>query len=118
MPTDTIFVDTFSKTLKHLMKERGVTASVICAATAIPKSSLSEWLAGRQPKLDTSIVKLSKFFGVSVEYLIMGTHPEENVVTGLLEDLEEGFVSIHRGVYRINVEKYTKEHSLKKGEKK
>jgi len=108
MLSETKSVDTFAKTLKKLMQARGVSAAVVCSATSIPKSSLSEWLAGRQPKLDESIVKLARFFGVSVEYLITGLHPEENIVRGLLEDLDEGFVSIHKGVYRINVEKYTK----------
>lgn len=115
MSAELKFVETFAKTLKKLMQERGVSAAVVCSATSIPKSSLSEWLAGRQPKMDESIIRLAKFFGVSVEFLICGKHPEETLVKGLLEDLEDGFVSIHRGVYRINVEKYAKTPLKKKG---
>ncbi len=114
MESEIIVVEKFAKTLKKLMQDRGVSAAVVCQATGIPKSSLSEWLSGRQPKMDESIVKLAKFFGVSVEFLILGQHPEETIVRGLLEDLEDGFVSIHRGVYRINVEKYAKSIASKK----
>lgn len=117
MFSETNQVKAFAETLKRLMQDRRVSAAIVCQATNIPKSSLSEWLGGRQPKLDESIVRLAKFFGVSVEYLITGEHPEEMIVKGLLEDLEEGFVSIHKGVYRINVEKLTRNSSKKENDK-
>lgn len=101
------WVDSFSKTLKKLMNERGVTATTVAQATKIPKSSLSEWMSGRTPKLDHSVVKLAKFFGVTVEYLITGVveHPEEEILKGIAKEFEGGFVTIHRGIYRINIEK-------------
>lgn len=59
MGADTGIVAKFSATLKNLMAERGVSASVLSQATGIPKSSLSEWLSGRKPMLDESIVRLA-----------------------------------------------------------
>lgn len=116
--TELGIVEIFSKVLKNLMQERGVSAAVVSKACGIPKSSLSEWLAGRQPKLDASIVKLAKFFNVSVEFLVTGETPEEAIVKDLVNDLENNFVSIHRGIYRINIEKYSATRKTKKGDSK
>ncbi|MBS1983585.1 MAG: helix-turn-helix transcriptional regulator [Bdellovibrionales bacterium] len=95
----------FSQTLKDLMRNRGISASAVSKACAIPKSSISEWLSGRKPKMDEALVRLAKFFDVSVEFLITGDHPEETVVSDLVKSLDESFVQIHQGVYRISVEK-------------
>ena len=96
----------FHETLKKLLRERGVSATLVCESKGIPKSTLSEWASGRNPKLDESIVKLARFFGVSVEFLITGKHPEETVIKEMMNDLEEGFISVHKGTYRLTVEKY------------
>ena len=63
----------------ELLKKRGVTTSDVCKAMDINESAMSMWKTrwleweqtkvGKEPtpSLDT-ILKLSKFFGVSVEY--------------------------------------------------
>jgi transcriptional regulator with XRE-family HTH domain len=108
-------VKTFAETLKRLMRDREVSAKLLSKATGIPQSSISEYLNGsRSATLGEPILKLAKFFGVSLEYLITGKHPEEEIVNGLVEDLEEGFTTIHRGVYRINIEKFSGKKPLKK----
>lgn len=97
---------TFSETLTRLLKGRGLTAKAVCAATGIPSSTLSEWTSGRTPKLSEDLLKLSKFLGVSLEFLVSGEEPEVELLDGLLKSAQEQFVSIHNGVYRIRVEKF------------
>jgi len=103
----------FSENLKHLMKERGVSARVLSEATGIPASTISEWTAGREPKLGKHLIKLARFFGVSLEFLATGEEPEQEIVGSLIEDMNDGFFTIHKGVYRVHVEKFRG----KKGEK-
>lgn len=104
--SDNLLVRSFSETLKTLLSERGVTAKVVSQATGIPTSTLSEWTAGRVPKLGKDVMKLARFFGVSVEFLITGEEPEPRIVGDLLESMGDGFTTLHRGVYRVKVEKY------------
>jgi transcriptional regulator with XRE-family HTH domain len=105
----------FHETLKKLMQERGVSASVVCQATGIPKSTLSEWLGGRKPQLDDGIVRLARFFGVSVEHFVTGREPEETIIRDFIDQAEEGFVELHSGVYRLRVEKMLSGSRAKKG---
>ncbi len=91
------------------MQERKVTAKIVCNATGIPKSTLSEWLTGRQPKLDESIVRLARFFGVSVERLICGEEPEEETCAKLIHQpagkTGERYVEVLNlnGLYRLQL---------------
>lgn len=104
----------FATNLRELMEERGVTAAEISAATGIPRSSISEYLVGRQPKLNESLVRLAKFLGVSVERLITGKEPEETLVEDLLASAEEVFMTLHEGTYRVRVEKRVEQRRTKK----
>lgn len=96
----------FSETLKRLMKDRGVSMRVLAQATDIPSSTLSEWTAGREPKLGEPVVRLARFFGVSLEYLVTGKEPEQEIVGNILDGMDDGFFTIHQGVYRVHVEKF------------
>lgn len=87
------------------MIDRGVSAKVVSKATGIPTSTLSEWTGGRQPKLSDDVLKLARFFGVSIEYLITGKEPVNDVMSEVLESLDDGFMTIHQGVYRFKIEK-------------
>ena len=95
----------FGQNLTKLMRERGVTARVISQATGIPASTLSEWTGGRDPKLNGAVVKLAKFFGVSLEFLVSGTEPEHGLVAEMLAAATEEFALVFQGVYRLKVEK-------------
>ena len=105
----------FSDNLKRLMKERGVSARVLSQATGIPQSTLSEWSAGREPKLGDQVVKLARFFGVSLEYLVTGEIAEATIVKDLVDSLTDEFTTIHQGTYRLKIEKL--QNSPKKGRK-
>jgi transcriptional regulator with XRE-family HTH domain len=96
----------FRHILKRLMKERGISTKVLSAATAVPASTISEWLnSDREPKLNGNILKVARFFGVALEYLITGEEPEVNMIKDLVENLEESFLQVHQGTYRITIER-------------
>jgi len=61
----------FSDNLKKAIAARGLKLTVISAATGIPTSTLSEWTAGREPKVSEALVKLCKYLGVSLDELIL-----------------------------------------------
>lgn len=110
-------MNTFAKNLKILMEERGVSAAVLAKAVAVPKSTMSEWLAGRKPMLDDSIVRLARFFGVSVERLITGAEPEQELIKEFLEQADSDFITIHKGIYRFQLEKFIGKKPISKGKK-
>ncbi|RME18057.1 MAG: XRE family transcriptional regulator [Bdellovibrio sp.] len=62
----------FKDNLKHLMLVRGLKLSDVSKATGIPKSTLSEWTAGREPKISEALLKLAQYLGVSLEELLTG----------------------------------------------
>src|ERR1700751_2842761 len=96
----------FSENLKRLMKEHSVSTRALTLALGIPSSTISEWTAGREPKLGDPVLKLAKFFGVSLEFLITGKEPEQEVIQTLLEtECEQDFMTIHQGIYRVRLEK-------------
>jgi HTH-type transcriptional regulator/antitoxin HigA len=55
--------------LRHLMEARGVTQAQLSRDTAIPKSTISEVLAGKKPFSRRMIRKLADYFGVDVSVL-------------------------------------------------
>lgn len=116
MQLEDIKMESFSEVLKKLMRARGVTAKVVSQATGIPASTLSEWTAGRMPTIGRDVMRLARFFGVSIEFLITGQEPEEKIVGDILEDIGDGFTTLHKGVYRIRVEKYLGSSKKRKDE--
>lgn len=98
------------------MRLRGLTLKVVSQATGIPSSTLSEWTANRAPVLGPDVLKLARFFGVSIEYLVTGQEPEPDLVDEIFGDEGDGFVTLHKGVYRVKVEKYSPPLRKKKEE--
>lgn len=55
---------------KALKEKKHVTDYRVSKDTGIPRSTLSEWSAGKYtPKADT-LLKIAKYFGVTIEYLL------------------------------------------------
>lgn len=96
---------TFATNLKHLIKERGLNPRIISEATGIPRATISDWMNGTEPRLNDSIIALSKFFGCSIDYLITGKEPEEDLINNMIEDAKDSFTEIHTGIYRLRIEK-------------
>lgn len=55
--------------LRHLMDAKGVTQAQLSRETTIPKSTISEVLAGRKPFSRQLIRKLADYFGVDASVL-------------------------------------------------
>ena len=102
------FVSEFSNNLKNLMKQRKISAAELGRKAKIPKSTISEWMQGRQPKFDETILRLAQVLGVSVEKLLTGSPntKDEDLVEQILSQSDDGFVEIHSGVYRLKIEKF------------
>ena len=58
-----------SEMLRHLMEAKGVTQAQLHRQTGIPKSTISEVLAGKKPFSKTLIRTLAEFFEVDVSVL-------------------------------------------------
>ena len=102
------FVSEFSNNLKNLMKLRKISAAELGRKAKIPKSTISEWMQGRQPKFDETILRLAQVLGVSVEKLLTESPStrDDDFVEQILSRSDDGFVEIHSGVYRLNIEKF------------
>lgn len=102
------FVSEFANNLKNLMKLRKISAAELGRKAKIPKSTISEWMQGRQPKFDETILRLAQVLGVSVENLLTGSTntKDEDLVEQILSQSDDGFVEIHSGVYRLKIEKF------------
>ena len=68
----------FSKNLNLLIESKNLKLVQISKATNIPMSTLSEWTAGRDPKVSDHLVYLCKFLNVSLDYLITGQNQQPN----------------------------------------
>lgn len=69
----------FSKKLRELREERQLTQTEVAKAIGVDKSYVSGWENNRgNPSLE-SVVAISKFFGVSLDYLIFENIPREGV---------------------------------------
>ena len=94
--------------LNKLLQDRGITKKALSEATGIPSSTISEWCSGRTPKLSEPVIKLTQYLGITLEYLVTGKNTEERLLQNLTqEDDAETFIQVHKGTYRITVEKKT-----------
>lgn len=62
----------FAENLKKVIQDRGIKITTISEETGIPLSTLSEWTAGREPKVSEALVRLSKYLNVSLDNLVLG----------------------------------------------
>ena len=62
-----------AKVLEHLIELRGITQAQLARDTAIPRSVITNVLAGRRAISKANAVKLAKYFGVSLSLLVAAT---------------------------------------------
>lgn len=63
--------------IESLCKDRGINITQMCRDAEIPRGNLTDLKKGRTAALSTkTLVKISEYFGVSVEYLL-GTEQKE-----------------------------------------
>lgn len=54
----------FYETLKEICDKKKTSPSAVCLALGMSKSNVTEWKAGRSPKLDT-VIEIANYLGVS-----------------------------------------------------
>ena len=92
----------FNETLTKLLKSRNMNPLSLAKEIGVPKSIVYEWKNGvREPSME-NLLKLSDFFGVSLEYLT-GRSDEENPELPQ-NDEEAEFLLLLRAARRISEE--------------
>lgn len=61
----------FAANLRRLLEERSLSLTKVSLATGIPKSTLSEWTAGREPKVSEPLLKLAQYLNVTLDELVI-----------------------------------------------
>jgi transcriptional regulator with XRE-family HTH domain len=83
------------KTLQKLMKDRGVSTRTLSQATGVPQSSISAMCAGRNSQRPEALLSISKFFGVSIEFLLFGEDDAApTLATILSEEVFSGYLKV------------------------
>lgn len=95
----------FANTLKKLMSEKKLSIAEVSRETEIPSSTLSEWCNGREPLFSDNLIKLANYFNVTLEQLLTGNNKEAQLISDIISDSVPSFTQIHKGIYRITVEK-------------
>ena len=89
------------QTLAALLKQKRISVRELSEATGVPKSTISEWQAGRQPKNPEHVRKVASYLEVSMHQLLFGEpDPHEAIdVTRILKD------DLFSGVFQISVKR-------------
>lgn len=83
------------KTLQKLMHDRGVSTRVLAKASGVPQSTISAMCAGRSSQKPENLLALSKFFGVSLEYLLFGEDDSAPTLASILsEEVFAGYLKV------------------------
>lgn len=71
--------------IKALIKEKGVTNKEVEKSTGLSNGSISTWTNGRCNPSSDGIVKLSRYFDVSSDYLLCLSDSRRNIPNQLTE---------------------------------
>lgn len=64
---------------EKLLKEKGVKTSDVCKATGLKAPTFSDWKKGKSSPNVDKLILIAEYFGVSVQYLRTGKHPEFSI---------------------------------------
>ena len=94
----------FGERLERLCKERGIAVNELARRISVSSKTVHEWVgtSGRLPRNPEHIKALSKFFNVSLDFLLFG---EENQIN--LESLISK-TELHTGLYEISIRRVSK----------
>jgi len=62
----------FSQNLKAIREQAGIKIKHISDETGLNRETIYDWESGKRTPNLTSLVKLSKFFGVTLDQLVFG----------------------------------------------
>lgn len=88
-----------SQTLKALIQERELSVRALSRELNISQSTLNSIVSGKQTGSVEHLLKISKFFQVSMEYLITGTDNQEPTLNNVLTE------KLFSGWLKVNVER-------------
>ena len=82
--------------LQELRKQKGLTQEELAEALYVSRTAISKWESGRGvPSID-SLKAISKYFSVSIDFLLSG----EELLEIAGEDLKKREILVHRRTYR------------------
>lgn len=74
--------------VSNLMSERNITAYKLARSTGISSGNITDWKNGKASPSYGALVKIAKYFNVSVDYLLCKTDdPAPAVGTGATDDV-------------------------------
>ncbi len=89
-----------SKTLKILIRQKGITTADLGRAINVPAKTLSEWLGGRAPRDLGAVKRCAEYFDCSLHFLLFGKEDPRNPLEAILQKSE-----IHVGLYEISIKR-------------
>ena len=89
----------FKEMLSQLIKEKGVSAREVARTCEIPQSTLNNYLAGRDPQKPEHLLALSKYFKVSIEFLLSGSDERRPTLEDVLT------TEVFDGWLRVKIER-------------
>jgi transcriptional regulator with XRE-family HTH domain len=90
----------FAETLTNIIKVRRYSMKEVSEGTGIPRTTLSEWVAGRSPHVSPELLKLATFLDVSLQYLLTGKDDPHDLIKNALQKTE-----IQSGRYLVTIER-------------
>lgn len=85
------------KTLKALLDERRISITALSKETGVPHQTLHNWLTGMEPRSLRQVKIVSKYFGVSLDFLCFGESSEGEMRSKLDTHRDE----INAGVFEV-----------------
>ncbi|MEC0239395.1 helix-turn-helix transcriptional regulator [Paenibacillus dokdonensis] len=66
--------------IESLIKMRGMTKKLFCEELGISTGNLGDWKRSKSTPSTNKLVEISSFFGVSLDWLILGKEPESFLI--------------------------------------
>jgi transcriptional regulator with XRE-family HTH domain len=94
----------FWNRVKALAKEKKATRKDVAEAIGMPIDTLKTWIRRETvPSLDYTI-ELSRYFGVSIQYLVMGKNTEISEISAMVKDMQNSLKIINGRLKEIRRE--------------
>lgn len=91
---ENILIFNFGTRVEELLNERNIKYSDFCKAVGIIPQSLYDWKKKSQTPNALTALKVAKFFGVSVEYLLTGNR--DNMLQDKVDELRNKLEQISK----------------------
>lgn len=94
-----------SEVLFELMEKHGINRQQLADTTGVPYTTLQGWTESAEPKVQDNLIKIAKFFNVSLEYLCYGIGLDEDDYERLLDEKEKRIKELEMQNYFLEAEK-------------